>query len=291
MSSARSKKREAPVAKDKSKGKGAPKRRLMGSDSDDSDVDGSGSSSSSSSGSDHDECSWTCSESDNEELPTAARRAAPHTQSSVGGGSGGGGGGSGSGGGGSGGGGSGGEGGASPCVGVCFNKGWQLGVPSPHPSPLPAPRPNRFFAPHLSPAILLKRVRCCPGPGKPAAPALSGTHTDEKPFACPFCDKSFRRKGSLKEHERTHTGEKPFNCQFCTYTASSPRSVTRQERTHTHTGEKPYGCNVAGCDKRFASKAGLDVALRIDSPIVIRFAIWTEIESLSVESIRIDSRL
>ena len=33
------------------------------------------------------------------------------------------------------------------------------------------------------------------------------------------------------------------------------------------------------------------VALRIDSPIVIRFAIWTEIESLSVESIRIDSRL
>ena len=33
------------------------------------------------------------------------------------------------------------------------------------------------------------------------------------------------------------------------------------------------------------------LALRIDSPIVIRFAIWTEIESLSVESIRIDSRL
>ena len=39
--------------------------------------------------------------------------------------------------------------------------------------------------------------------------------TSEKPFACPDCDKTFRRNGNMKRHRRIHTGEKPFACPDC----------------------------------------------------------------------------
>ena len=40
-------------------------------------------------------------------------------------------------------------------------------------------------------------------------------HKSEKPFACRFCDLTFRHLKTVKEHERTHTGEKPYVCNFC----------------------------------------------------------------------------
>lgn len=40
-------------------------------------------------------------------------------------------------------------------------------------------------------------------------------HTQEKPFACEICDRSFSLKRNLKRHIMTHTGEKPFVCNIC----------------------------------------------------------------------------
>ena len=39
--------------------------------------------------------------------------------------------------------------------------------------------------------------------------------TRPRNFKCRFCDKSFRHKNDIQNHERFHTGEKPFACGEC----------------------------------------------------------------------------
>ncbi|KAL1485486.1 hypothetical protein MTO96_031907 [Rhipicephalus appendiculatus] len=41
------------------------------------------------------------------------------------------------------------------------------------------------------------------------------THTDERPYKCAQCNKSFKRKGHLAEHLYIHSGEKFFKCHLC----------------------------------------------------------------------------
>ncbi len=38
--------------------------------------------------------------------------------------------------------------------------------------------------------------------------------SEEKPFKCPFCTKSFNQNSNLVIHIRAHTGDKPFACSF-----------------------------------------------------------------------------
>ena len=41
------------------------------------------------------------------------------------------------------------------------------------------------------------------------------SHTEEKPFKCGFCFKTFKQETNMEIHVRIHTGEKPFICGIC----------------------------------------------------------------------------
>jgi KRAB domain-containing zinc finger protein len=45
--------------------------------------------------------------------------------------------------------------------------------------------------------------------------------SDEKPFKCPVCTKSFNQNSDLVRHIRVHTGEKLLACSLCKKTFSS----------------------------------------------------------------------
>ena len=59
-------------------------------------------------------------------------------------------------------------------------------------------------------------------------------HTDERPFYCAKCDKSFNTQFNLTAH--THTGEKPYSCTKCDTNISS--NLTKHARSHS--GEQSY---------------------------------------------------
>ena len=106
-------------------------------------------------------------------------------------------------------------------------------------------------------------------------------HSEERPFACTLCNKSYKTKIMLNIHMRTHTKEKPFMCDVCGQSFALQTTLTYHSNRHTnarpykcevcgkgfnahpglrkhrqiHTGEKPYTCEV--CGKKFIASNAL----------------------------------
>lgn len=66
----------------------------------------------------------------------------------------------------------------------------------------------------------------------------------------------FRTRGHLKDHERAHTNERPYTCSLCG--RSFRRSSTLKVHMRTHSGERPYTCSYPGCGKTFTESGNLN---------------------------------
>ena len=53
---------------------------------------------------------------------------------------------------------------------------------------------------------------------------------DENTYACPFCVRTMRDKGHMKQHILIHTGEKPFVCPYCTFACNIKSNWRRHIR-------------------------------------------------------------
>jgi uncharacterized Zn-finger protein len=72
-------------------------------------------------------------------------------------------------------------------------------------------------------------------------------HTNQRPYACTQCTKSFRTKGCLVQHMLVHGDEYKYTCQYCG--KKSKKLTTHVNHVNIHTDTKPYKC--PDCDRPF----------------------------------------
>ena len=86
--------------------------------------------------------------------------------------------------------------------------------------------------------------------------------SDNKPYKCKDCGKSYNYPSELKQHELVHTRQSNFKCQHCSRCFFHTGTLKQHEKVHVHAGErhqqeqdKPYQCEE--CDKCFTLSENL----------------------------------
>lgn len=78
-------------------------------------------------------------------------------------------------------------------------------------------------------------------------------HTDLKPHVCVECNKRFLRKSDLKKHGLMHSGKKPYECEKCGRRFSQSSNMLTHLRRHM--GIRPFECKI--CARSFFRKVDL----------------------------------
>uniref|UniRef100_A0A8C5EIT2 C2H2-type domain-containing protein n=1 Tax=Gouania willdenowi TaxID=441366 RepID=A0A8C5EIT2_GOUWI len=81
------------------------------------------------------------------------------------------------------------------------------------------------------------------------------THSDVRPYMCPYCQKTFKSSPNCRKHMKTHRldGIRWHGCPYCSKEFKKPSDLVRHIRIHTH--EKPFKCKQ--CFRAFAVKSTL----------------------------------
>ncbi|KAI0361765.1 hypothetical protein OH77DRAFT_1444612 [Trametes cingulata] len=87
----------------------------------------------------------------------------------------------------------------------------------------------------------------------------------QKRYACSFegCSKAYSKPARLAEHERSHTGDRPFICPTCNKSYLRETHLQVHARTHLPSSAKPFACEEEGCGKRFWTAQHLRVHLEL----------------------------
>ncbi|MBM3892866.1 C2H2-type zinc finger protein [Candidatus Dependentiae bacterium] len=101
------------------------------------------------------------------------------------------------------------------------------------------------------------------------------THSNQKPFKCDECSKSFSDQRNFRRHVDIHVGKKPFTCNECS--ASFTRKNHLVIHQYTHRGEKPFKCTI--CNYGFAQSNDFKRHQRTQNHIAKLAALTQEIEN------------
>ncbi|XP_049605333.1 zinc finger protein 497 [Syngnathus scovelli] len=86
----------------------------------------------------------------------------------------------------------------------------------------------------------------------------AAVHSDERPHACDFCPRRFRRLSHLKRHRRVvHRDGARLPQNFVCHICGKDKKCRSQLARHViiHTGERPFGCDM--CAARFNRRGNL----------------------------------
>lgn len=82
---------------------------------------------------------------------------------------------------------------------------------------------------------------------------LGSAPTEQKPFPCLYCSKTFENKRQLSRHTKSSHGVRKFVCEVCKKMYGEKNVLEKHMRSHT--GEKPYLCEK--CSRSFSQLSHL----------------------------------